>query len=199
VSASTTQLAVAFGAFLLAALLLTSGLRRRSFVEVLRGVTEGRPEGPASSPTSSGPAAPIQSVAGIVNPLPVGFKKGRTDQGVDFSGAAGDPILSMGEGVVTKVSSDFYAGQPAVYYRITSGPLAGRELYAGEQLIPDVHAGQHIKAGQLIARYATSGTAIEYGFARNGAPEAQSRGGYTEGQETTPGKELDAIFSRLGL
>ena len=59
---SSGRLALAFGAFLLAALLLTSGLRRRSFAEVLGGVTSGRPEGGAPIALTSSPGAGSSSL-----------------------------------------------------------------------------------------------------------------------------------------
>ncbi len=140
-------------------------------------------------------------MTGYVNPF-AGAKElhpERIDMGVDYSMAPGSLIAAIGEGRVTAIEPNWYAGQPLLAYQLTSGPMAGKSIYLAEQIEPLVAAGEHIKAGQPIARYAPSGTGIETGWAQaSGEPLAKVAGGYREGELTTAGREMSAFLERLG-
>lgn len=133
-----------------------------------------------------------------VNPLP-GFTKGRTDQGVDYSGKPGMPIRAIGDGVVLPGQSNWYEGQPYVQYRLTSGPQKGKVIFVAEQIAPQVKPGQRIRAGQRIGVYAPSGTALEtgYGSGTPGVP-IDPYNGRPDGTETGGGKRARSFLERLG-
>jgi murein DD-endopeptidase MepM/ murein hydrolase activator NlpD len=150
---------------------------------------------------SGGPVAAVgntPAAAGYVHPLPTGFTQGRTDQGVDFSASPGDPIKAIGNGKVLGVESNWYQGQPFVYYELTDGPQKGNVVYVAEQIAPSVRPGQAVRAGQQIGTYAKSGTGIETGWAtKTGQTRAMATSGYTEGQQTNAGKEFAAFLRGL--
>jgi murein DD-endopeptidase MepM/ murein hydrolase activator NlpD len=133
-----------------------------------------------------------------VNPLP-GFTKGRTDQGVDYSGKPGMPIRAIGDGVVLPGQADWFEGQPYVQYKLTSGPQRGKVVYVAEQITPQVKPGQRIRAGQRIGVYAPSGTALEtgYGSGRPGVV-ASPYNGRPDGTETSGGIAARHFLERLG-
>lgn len=138
-----------------------------------------------------------------INPfkLAQGLQVGRTDQGVDASMAPGSKIVSPWSAKVTAINQDWYAGQPQVVLEITSGPLDGQFIYLAEQIIPQVAVGDAIKAGQVIATYAGTGTGIEMGLAANAAGETEARAstGYTEGEVTPAGLHFRNILRSLGV
>src|SRR5581483_2337891 len=58
--------------------------------------------------------------------------------------------------------------QPIMWWRLDSGPDAGKLVYLAEQITPLVSPGGHVRANQAVARYAASGTGIEMGWAAPG-------------------------------
>lgn len=204
-----TSAPIALGLGGLASLFIISGLQGKSLGQVLqgdfgpslnpKGETASGATGSVGGEPGSGGAKQGQSLnaQGIANPLP-GFKRGRVDQGVDFSGSPGAPIYAMGRGRVLGIIPNWYAGQPFLYYEITQGPLRGKVIYVAEQIAPSVSVGQEILAGQVIGHYASSGTGIETGYAtRSGQTLAKATTGYSEGQETTAGKEFLRLLEKL--
>lgn len=133
-----------------------------------------------------------------VNPLP-GFTKGRTDQGVDYSAKPGAPIRAIGNGRVLPIAANWYEGQPYVSYELQDGPQKGKVVYVAEQIHPEVHAGQTVRAGQRIGTYASHGTAIETGYGtRTPGQVASPYNGRPDGTETQGGKAARAFLERLG-
>ena len=125
---------------------------------------------------------------------------GRTDMGVDVCLSKGDPIRAVGDGVVTGIIKDWYAGQPYIWYQLTSGPLTGRYVYVAEQINHLAHVGQKLRAGQPVARFARKGTCIETGWsASDGWTLAQATTGYTEGQVTKAGVSFARFLITLGV
>jgi len=125
----------------------------------------------------------------------------RIDQGQDFSMAPGTPIKAIGAGVVQGIMGGWYKGQPYLAYKLTQGPNAGKTVYLAEQIVPDVHAGQQVAAGQTIATYASSGTGIEMGFANPNNWQqtlAQATTGYTEGEVTPAGQAFSQFLKQIG-
>lgn len=182
VSAAVT-LALGFGSVLVAGLLLTSAIRNRGLGEVLHGVTSHNPETVAKTLGASGSTTANSKIF-------EGFRKGRTDQGVDFSSTPGTPIRTPYKSRILGILSNWYRGQPFVWYEILEGPLTGRYEYVAEQIKPTVKKGQVLEAGQQIGVYAPSGTGIERGFATSsGQTLAMATTGYREGQETAAGRE----------
>src|SRR5205814_6058139 len=108
-------------------------------------------------------AAPVTS-ATYINPLRYVKVWGRTDQGVDATMPVGAPILAPCRVKILAIIPDWYAGQPLVYFELLAGPNAGKVQYVAEQITSIAPAGSILQAGQAIARYASTGTAIEYGW-----------------------------------
>ena len=89
-------------------------------------------------------------IRGYTNPFEkaTGLVWERTDQGVDARMNAGSPLLAFAPSKVELIVGDFYAGEPAIVFEITAGPLAGKWWYWSEQIQPTVSQGQTVAAGQ---------------------------------------------------
>ncbi len=143
-------------------------------------------------------AAPVTR-ASYVNPLEYVTVWGRTDQGVDASLPLGAPILAPGRIKVLAIIPNWYAGQPLVYFELLDGPDAGRVQYVAEQITQIAPAGSILQRGQAVARYATSGTNIEYGWSTiDGVTLARATTGYEEGQVTPAGQSIRTWLNALG-
>jgi hypothetical protein len=134
-----------------------------------------------------------------VNPLQFVSVWERTDQGVDAQMPVGAPILAPGSVKILAIEPNWYAGQPLVYFELLDGPDAGRVQYVAEQITDIVPAGKIVQRGQPIARYASTGTAIEYGWSTpNGITLAKATTGYEEGQVTPAGRSIREWLNNLG-
>jgi hypothetical protein len=143
-------------------------------------------------------AAPVTS-ASYINPLRYVAVWGRTDQGVDATMPVGAPILAPCRVKILAIIPDWYAGQPLVYFELLEGADAGKVQYVAEQITDIAPAGTILQKGQAIARYARSGTAIEYGWSTlNGVTLARATTGYEEGQITPAGQSIRAWLNALG-
>jgi hypothetical protein len=111
----------------------------------------------------------------------------------------GAPILAPCPVKILAVIPDWYAGQPLVYFELLNGVDAGRVQYVAEQITDIVRPGSIVQQGQPIARFARSGTAIEYGWSTlNGVTLARATTGYEEGQVTPAGVSIRAWLNSLG-
>jgi len=132
-----------------------------------------------------------------VHPLP-GARIGRTDMGVDASAAPGTPIRAIGDSKVLEVQPNWYKGQPYVSLELQSGPHAGKIYYVAEQISPGVHAGQFVRGGHAIGHVASQGTGLEMGWgSKGGKTLAQATTGYSEGAETSAGKNFAGFLKGL--
>ena len=123
----------------------------------------------------------------------------RTDQGVDARMPVRAPILAPCKVKVLAIIPDWYARQPLVYFELLDGPDAGKVQYVAEQITDIAPAGIILQQGQTIARYAASGTAIEYGWSTlNGVTLARATTGYEEGEVTPAGQSMRAWLNSLG-
>jgi biotin carboxyl carrier protein len=128
---------------------------------------------------------------------------GRTDQGVDFTGAG--TVTALADGVVTRVvphgGPSGWPGGGFIVYRITSGPHAGQHVFAAENITPTVRVGQQIRFGQPIAIAHGGRPWTETGWAANasGTTLARATTGYHEGEQTPAGKSFLAYLHSLGL
>ncbi len=123
----------------------------------------------------------------------------RTDQGVDALMPVGAPILAPGRVKVLAIEPGWYAGQPLVYFELLDGPDAGRVQYVAEQITDIAPAGSILARGQPVARFAASGSGIEYGWSTlNGITLAMATSGYEEGQVTPAGRSMRAWLNSLG-
>lgn len=138
------------------------------------------------------------TTGGYVYPIP-GFAVGRTDMGIDASSSPGSPIGAIGDSKMVNLVPNWYQGQPMMVFQLTDGPDAGRYWYVAEQIVPEVHKGQMVKAGHEVARYASSGTGIELGWAANASGLTLAKGttGYSEGQITPAGQAFRAFLTGL--
>ena len=142
--------------------------------------------------------APING-AGYIDPLRYVTVWERTDQGVDANLPVGAPILAPCRVKILAVEPDWYAGQPLVYWELLDGPDAGRVQYVAEQITDIARPGLILQQGQAIARYAKSGTGIEFGWSTpNGTTLAVATTGYEEGQITPAGRAMRAWLNALG-
>jgi hypothetical protein len=123
----------------------------------------------------------------------------RTDQGVDANLPVGAPILAPGTIKILAIIPDWYAGQPLVYYELLDGPDAGRLQYVAEEITDIARPGLILQKGQVVARYARSGTGIEFGWSTiNGVTLAMATSGYEEGQVTPAGRAMRDWLNALG-
>ena len=142
--------------------------------------------------------APVTS-AGYIDPLQYVTVWERTDQGVDASMPVGAPILAPCAIKVLAIEPGWYAGQPLVYFELLAGPYAGHVQYVAEQITDIARPGSILQQGQPVARFASSGTGIEYGWSTtNGVTLAVATTGYEEGQITPAGRWIRAWLNSLG-
>jgi len=143
-------------------------------------------------------AAPVTNGT-YIDPLQYVTVWERTDQGVDASMPVGSPILAPCTVKVLAIIPGWYAGQPLVYFELLAGPDAGKVQYVAEQITEIAPPGSILRQGQPIARFAASGTSIEYGWSTvNGVTLARATTGYEEGQVTPAGQSIRAWLNRLG-
>jgi hypothetical protein len=137
--------------------------------------------------------------ASYIDPLRYVTVWGRTDQGVDAVMPVGAPILAPSEVKILNIEPNWYAGQPLVYFELLAGRDAGKVQYVAEQITSIAKPGSVLQKGQAIARYAPSGTAIEYGWSTpNGITLAVATTGYEEGQITPAGVAIRDWLNSLG-
>jgi hypothetical protein len=137
--------------------------------------------------------------ASYIDPLQYVTHWERTDQGVDANMPVGAPIRAPGTIKILAVEPDWYAGQPLVYWELLSGPDAGKVQYVAEEITDIAPPGSILQQGQAIARYAPSGTGIEFGWSTpSGVTLAVATSGYEEGQITPAGQSMRAWLNSLG-
>jgi hypothetical protein len=139
------------------------------------------------------------SDATYIDPLQYVDHWERTDQGVDANLPVGAPILAPGLIKILAVIPNWYAGQPLVYFELLDGPDAGKAQYVAEEITDLAPPGSILQRGQVIARYASSGTGIEYGWSTlSGVTLARATTGYEEGQVTPAGQLMRDWLNALG-
>ncbi len=142
--------------------------------------------------------APVTD-ASYINPLRYVTRWERTDQGVDAVMSPGSPILAPCRIKILDIEPGWYAGQPLVYFELLEGRLAGQVQYVAEQITDIAPPGTILEQGQVVARYAKTGTAIEYGWSTlSGITLAVATTGYEEGQITPAGRKMRAWLNALG-
>lgn len=112
------------------------------------------------------------------------------DQGIDWRGPVGSPVVAIGGGHVDRISLNAGGFGEAVYYHLTEGPGKGTEIYIGHAT-PLVQQGQPLQPGEPVAelRQTPFGNApgdpghTEVGIARPDAqgpmyPLGSNTGGY---------------------
>jgi hypothetical protein len=139
------------------------------------------------------------SNATYIDPLSYVTVWERTDQGVDAQLPVGAPILAPSRIKILDIEPDWYLNQPLVYFELLDGPDAGQVQYVAEQITDVAPPGTYLSQGQVIARYARSGTGIEYGWSTlSGITLAVATTGYEEGEITPAGRSMRAWLNALG-
>jgi len=173
------------------------------------------PSDPVGDPTAHAPplsevrrelqleaVAATPTTNGYINPLRYVTCCGRwerTDQGVDATMPVGAPILAPGPVKILDIEPNWYLGQPLVYWELLNGPDAGRVQYVAEEITDIARPGTYLPQGGVIARFAASGTGIEFGWSTlNGITLAMATTGYEEGQVTPAGLSIRAWLNALG-
>jgi peptidoglycan hydrolase CwlO-like protein len=143
---------------------------------------------------------PAKTTSGsYIDPLQFVNRWERTDQGVDATMPVGAPILAPSQVKILAIEPDWYAGQPLVYWELLDGPDAGTEQYVAEQITNIAPPGAILQQGHVIARYAASGTGIEYGWSTpDGVTLAVATTGYEEGEVTPAGVSMRNWLNALG-
>jgi hypothetical protein len=137
--------------------------------------------------------------ASYIDPLQYVTRWERTDQGVDAVLPVGAPILAPAEVKILDIEPDWYAGQPLVYWELLDGPDAGKVQYVAEEITDIAKPGLILQQGQAIARYAKTGTAIEFGWSTpSGITLAVATTGYEEGEITPAGRAMRKWLNSLG-
>jgi hypothetical protein len=143
-------------------------------------------------------AAPVNN-ATYINPLPSVTRWERTDQGVDAAMNPGALIVAPCRIKILDIEPDWYSNQPLVYFELLEGADAGKVQYVAEQITDIAPPGSILEQGQAIARYAKTGTAIEYGWSTlSGITLAVATTGYEEGEITPAGRNMRAWLNALG-
>lgn len=194
------NLPIAFAAVIGGGVLLDAALKGASIGDVIKGQAHSS-RSTASSPGSSGSG--LVSV-GAVNPFAKASSVtvGRTDMGVDFDLASGDPILAPFSGTVTAINQGWYNGQPQLVLKGADGsPFAGKFFYVAEGINPTVNVGDTVSAGDQLATFHQHGNGAEMGWAADasGRTLAQATTGYTEGAQTPAGASFRAFLGSLGV
>ena len=123
----------------------------------------------------------------------------RTDQGVDATMPAGAAILAPCRVKILDIEPNWYAGQPLIYFELLEGPDAGKVQYVAEEITQLARPGSILQQGQPVARFAASGTGIEYGWSTiRGVTLAMATTGYEEGQVTPAGRSIREWLNSLG-
>ena len=139
------------------------------------------------------------SDASYIDPLRFVTHWERTDQGVDANMPVGAPILAPTQIKILAIEPDWYAGQPLVYWELLAGADAGKVQFVAEEITDIARPGSVLQQGQVIARYAPTGTGIEFGWSTpNGVTLAVATTGYEEGQVTPAGVSMRNWLNSLG-
>jgi hypothetical protein len=139
------------------------------------------------------------SDASYIDPLRFVNHWERTDQGVDANMPVGAPILAPTQVKILAIEPNWYAGQPLVYWELLAGADAGKVQFVAEEITDIARPGSILQQGQVIARYAPTGTGIEFGWSTpSGVTLAVATTGYEEGQVTPAGVSMRNWLNSLG-
>jgi hypothetical protein len=122
------------------------------------------------------------------SPVGAGLRRGRTDQGVDWSGRG--PVYAVAAGKITRVTAyDSGWGGSFTILKLDNPPSRDRQyVYYAEGINPTVHVGEHVRAGQIIGRATGASTGIEIGWAASGtAGFTQAHAHNQEAKGSDPG------------
>jgi hypothetical protein len=135
---------------------------------------------------------------GYVYPIGAGAIQGRIDEGVDFTGGPFN-VGAIGPGRVLR--NTLWPGWPGtggVVYQLTSGPMAGRNVYQMEHQVARVTAGQSLMPGQLVTTSLAGYPWLEIGWANaSGTGPLTPYNGAPDGTPMPGGQSFMAFLSGL--
>lgn len=144
------------------------------------------------SSSNTTPDYVITNSAGLTNPIGKGLKRGRIDEGVDFTGSG--PLYAMGDGKITEVLGSGWPGGIYINLSMTNG----QNVYYAENITPMVVVNQTVRAGEQIGHANGFYPYIEIGFGTGQPQTAAASSHYTEGQATSEGQQMAALLTSLG-
>ncbi len=118
-------------------------------------IAEGLVVGPA------GLAIPVEGVkqSDLVDTFTAERAAGRTHDAIDIMAPDGTPVIAAADGTIEKLFFSHGGGGITIYERSTDGKwmyyYAHLQAYA-----PNLHEGQRVKQGQIIARVGHTGDAV---------------------------------------
>jgi hypothetical protein len=114
--------------------------------------------------------------------------------------------IAIGDAEIVGDGGHGWPGGHYLAYKLLSGPHAGRFVYVAEAIEPLVSAGQHVKAGDHIARFGPDAApghspGIETGWSSEtlNLTWAKKTTGYHEGDKTPAGKAFCRFLHSLGV
>ena len=127
----------------------------------------------------------------------------RIDMGVDYGGSG--IVLALGSGTVFNVKGPGWPGGVFIGITLDEGPFAGLSYFLAEDVRPGVHVGDHVEAGQPIARMYNGPAGIETGWAagRGDQPLAsalnqENKKGDPGGWTSAAGLSFDRVLVSTG-
>jgi hypothetical protein len=122
----------------------------------------------------------------IAFPAGPGLTQGRTDQGVDWTGAG--PVDAVGAGTILNLFNSGWPGGAFIAEKLTSPPDPAHSIvYYAEDIAPSVSVGQSVAAGQPVGEATGGSSGIEVGW---GSPtigqSLQADSGAYAGSGSTP-------------
>lgn len=137
----------------------------------------------------------------FVNPIGKGLTGERVDMGVDYGGHGS--LYAMGSGVITSIRNSGWPGGAFIGLHLDSGQY----MYYAEDIIPHVHVGQRVRAGDIVGTATGSGgSGIEVGWAAppgTGSTMAAASGQAASGSDpgahaTAYGVSMSNLIASLG-
>lgn len=137
----------------------------------------------------------------FVNPIGKGLTGERVDMGVDYGGHGS--LYAMGSGVITSIRNSGWPGGAFIGLHLDSGQY----MYYAEDIIPHVHIGQRVRAGDIVGTATGSGgSGIEVGWAAppgTGSTMAAASGQAASGSDpgahaTAYGVSMSNLIKSLG-
>jgi hypothetical protein len=160
--------------------------------ELTADVAALSPDTSGGSVAASGGSGGKPNAAGYVNPIGKGLKRGRIDEGVDFTGDG--PLYAIGSGTIKSTSGAGWPGGTYILLALDNGKF----VYYAENVTPMVSAGQKVKAGDTIGYAHNAYPYIEIGWGTSTPQVAAAASHYSEGQQTAEGKDFAALLDQLG-
>jgi 3D (Asp-Asp-Asp) domain-containing protein len=123
-----------------------------------------------------------------------GFSWGRSDMGLDSTGAG--PIIAMGDGSIASTGAPGWPGGGGWVLQLKGGAPRGAPspksdtIYQFEHLNARVHAGQTVRAGQVLGEQIEGFPFQETGWSHSGTGTPLAASTYSEGDQTAPGVSM---------